>query len=251
MHDLDSTLAEDFDWALFPQDEHLVSPVRRWFRRLEVGLVVVLTWVVCQPLAVVLACLAFSFQDFRKAGVSSRMTPDPSASRICWLFGCAWGMWKVGATGFASMFAVIAQVGANPDDRRIPPAFVAAIVLWLAGFGASAALTAAGLAKAFRSEMRVWIGQGINQARTLLMCMLIAGFALLVMMPTFVFLPGMLPRPADKPGSGLLFMTGFLGCLFGAPITILVILDFLARRIVAAHPGKFGPKVASVGKGPS
>jgi len=251
MHHLDSTLAEDFDWALFPQDEHHVSPARRWFRRLEFGFVIVLTWVVCQPLAVVLACLAISFRDFRTAGVSSRMTPDPAASRICWLFGCAWGMWKLGAIGFASMFAVIAQVGANQEDRSIPPAFVAAILLWLAGFGASAALTAAGLVKAFRSEMRVWIGEGINQARTLLMSMLIAGFALLVMMPTFVFLPGMLPRPADQSGSGLLFMTGFLGCLFGAPVTILVILDLLSRRIVAAHPGKFGPKVSSVGKGSS
>lgn len=251
MHDLDSTLAEDFDWALFPQDEHHVSPVRRWFRRLEFGFVVVLTWFISQPLAVVLACLAISFRDFRTARVSSRMTPDPAASRICWLFACAWGMWKLGAMAFGLMFVVIAQAYANHEDQHVPAAFVTAILLWLAGFGASAALTAAGLVKAFRSEMRVWIGEGINQARTLLMSMLIAGFALLVMMPTFVFLPGILPRPAAQSEPGLLFTTGFLGCLFGAPVAILVILDLLARRIVAAHPGKFGPKVPSVGKGPS
>ena len=82
MHHSDSTLAEDFDWALFPEPTP-VSPLKRWLYRLEVASFVVLTWFVYQPLAVVLACLAISFQEFRKAHVASRAIPDRAAAWIC------------------------------------------------------------------------------------------------------------------------------------------------------------------------
>jgi hypothetical protein len=80
------------------------------------------------------------------------------------------------------------------------------------------------------------------------MGMLIAGFTLLVMMPAFILLPGMLPRPAEQPSSGLLVAALSLGCLLGVPAAILVVLDRLSKRVVASHPGKFGPKVPSVNK---
>jgi hypothetical protein len=36
--------------------------------------------------------------------------------------------------------------------------------------------------------------------------------------------------------------------LFAGPVAILMILDRIDRRVVAESPGKFGPKVPSVGK---
>ena len=50
----------------------------------------------------------------------------------------------------------------------------------MGGFTVSATLTALGLLAASRSGMRVWIGEGVNRARTLLMGMLVAGFTFIV-----------------------------------------------------------------------
>ena len=62
-------------------------------------------------------------------------------------------------------------------------------------------MTAAGLVKAFRSGMRVWIGEGVNQARTLMLGMLMVGFVLLVLMPICFWLVGLAPRAGDGQGS--------------------------------------------------
>ena len=102
--------------------------------------------------------------------------------------------------------------------------------------------------KAFRSGMRVWIGEGINQARTLLLGMLMVGFILLVLMPICFWLVGLAPRAGDGQDSVLPMMLGLFGCMFGGPVIILVVLDWFSRRVVADRPGKFGPKVPTVGK---
>jgi hypothetical protein len=36
--------------------------------------------------------------------------------------------------------------------------------------------------------------------------------------------------------------------MFVGPLMILVVLDSISRRVVADRPGKFGPKVPTVGK---
>jgi hypothetical protein len=44
------------------------------------------------------------------------------------------------------------------------------------------------------------------------------------------------------------FFVGFICCMFVGPVGILLVLDWVSRHIVADQPGKFGPKVPTVGK---
>jgi hypothetical protein len=141
--------------------------------------------------------------------------------------------------------AIYAAAGEGTDAL---PALFAAELLWFGGFAASASLTAAGLVKAFRSGMRVWIGEGMNQARTLLLGMLVEGFVFLVLLPICLGLVSLAPRAGDSQSSVLPIMLGFYGCMIGGSVLILVVLDWLSRRVVADRPGKFGPKVPTVGK---
>ncbi len=121
----------------------------------------------------------------------------------------------------------------------------------MGGFAASAALTALGLLAAFRSGMRVWIGEGVNQARTLLLAMLLVGFTTVVLGPMCLFLIRRFPRARDVDAdgsSGLLALFVFLFVMFIGPVVILRVLDWFGRRVIADRPGKFGPKVPTVGK---
>jgi hypothetical protein len=43
-------------------------------------------------------------------------------------------------------------------------------------------------------------------------------------------------------------LRAFLGCLFAGPVVILLALDRVSRHVIANRPGKFGPKVPTVGK---
>jgi hypothetical protein len=95
--------------------------------------------------------------------------------------------------------------------------------------------------------MRVWIGQGVNRARTLLLGMLIVAFTVVVLGPMCVWLSTRFPRASDSPVT-LTFLVMLYGCLFGGPVGILLILDRVGRRVIADRPGKFGPKVPAVGK---
>ena len=110
------------------------------------------------------------------------------------------------------------------------------------------AFTALGLWAAYRSGMRVWIGEGVNRARTLLLGMLIVGFVLLALGPMCLWLCGRFPRASKSRAIDLPPLLGLYSCLFGGPVVILVILDRVSRRVVADRPGKFGPKVPTVGK---
>jgi hypothetical protein len=45
-----------------------------------------------------------------------------------------------------------------------------------------------------------------------------------------------------------LVLLGIWGCTFGGAVVILIVLDWISRRVVADRPGKFGAKVTTVGK---
>jgi hypothetical protein len=250
MNETDDRLAGDLVWELFaasgPTSPRASDRVRRFQVVIVVAGLIGLAWFLSPPAAVVTACLAVSAADFRRGRRLSRSIPDKAGGTVCARFTYAWGSWKVGLGGFALMFGSVALYA--PPRGEIPPAFITSALLCLGGFTLSAALTASGLLAAFRSGMRVWIGEGVNQARTLLMGMLVVGFTFVVLGPVFVWLAGRFPRMSESRGDLLQILLAFFGCMFAGPVGILLVLDRISQRVIADRPAKFGPKVPTVGK---
>jgi hypothetical protein len=250
MEEVDDRLAGDPVWELFPRPAP--SPAqsfltaRDWQRRLEVACLIAAGWLLFPPLAVLTACLAVSIRDFRAGRQLARSIPDKAGGTICARFTYAWGAWKIGLAAFLLTLLLAAAFAGSTQRGELFMGLLTSEVLWLGGFTASAGLTAAGLVKAYRTGMRVWIGEGLNQARTLLLGMLVVGFCFVVLGPMCLWLAGKFPRPGDDPG--LPFILGFFVSMFAGSVAILLVLDWLSRRVVADRPGKFGPKVPTVGK---
>jgi len=252
MNDADERLVGDPIWELFPGPSPVPRQDTGFTRRYRYVLAAVgvaaLAWVVSPAVSVVTACLAIAAPDFQMGRRLGQSIPDKAGGRICALFTWAWGAWKLALTAFALMF-LITTIHFNAGKRSdVPMAFIAAMVLWLAGATVSSVLTAAGLVKAYRSGMRVWVGEGINRARTLLMGMLVAAFAYFVLVPTCLWLATVFPKQGEPRRDTLTPLLGFFGLLFAGPIAIVVVLDWFSHHIVADEPSKFGPKVSAVGK---
>jgi hypothetical protein len=250
MDETDDRLAGDPIWELFPDRVGTApreSRLARGGRWLAGACVVAVAWLLSPPLAVLTACLAVSAGDFRNGRQLARSIPDKAGGRICARFTYAWGAWKFGLTAFAFMLAT-AILGRKQSD--VPPGFVASLLLFMAGFVLSASFTAAGLARAYRYRMRVWVGEGVNRARLLLLGMLTAGFTVAVLGPLGVWLAASAPH-ASNSGDVLRVsvMVGVMfGLMLGGGFVTLLILDWVSRYVVADRPGKFGPKVSAVGK---
>lgn len=246
MHEADDRLAGDLVWELFPAPP--TQPRRNHvLYSIEVAFLVVLTWFISQPLSVLIACLAISLKDFREGWRLARAIPDKAGGRICSLFTYSWGSWKLGIAGFA-VFVLSTMNDFQMNDKTVSPRSMTTVVLMIIGFSTSAFLAAVGLVEALRSGMRVWIGKGVNQAKTLLYCMLIVVFAYFWILPFGFWFPPAQPGTFKKPTGFPFALIGFLVCLFGSPAVILLALEWACRRVVADQPGKFGSKVPAVGK---
>src|SRR5262249_37441691 len=152
------------------------------------------------PLAVVTACLSVAARDFRRGRQLARSIPSKAGGTICARFAYAWGAWKLGVAGFVLMlvFVVGGLLASTTKGRDPPSGFMAAMLCWMGGFTLSAALTALGLLAVHRSGMRVWIGEGVNRAGTLLLGMLMVGFVLLVVVPVCVWITSRFPPGSDN-----------------------------------------------------
>jgi hypothetical protein len=245
MPEADDRLAGDPVWELFPalEDDSRLRHSRTSLLLLALALSY---WI--PTASVILACVAASFREFWEGRRLSRSIPGKAGGRICSLFTYAWGAWKLGVTAFLLMFVVIGVYAASKEKPEVPAGAFATMLLWFIGFTASAALTATGLLMAFRSGMRVWIGEGVNEARLLLGAMLIVAFAFLVLGPLCVSLIGAAPSARDGESNVHRTLIAFGCVLVGGPIPILITLDRISRHVVADTPGKFGPKVPTVGK---
>ena len=248
MNDPDDRLAGDPVWELFPYRS--AGPARgsrrvRYGRWLAVACLVAASWLLSPSLAVVTACLAIAAVEFRNGRQLARSIPEKAGGMVCARFTYAWGAWKLGLTALAFMFAT-AILGRKQSE--IPPAFLASLLLCMGGYLLSATLTAAGLVRAYRSGMRVWVGEGVNQARTLLLAMLIVGFAVAVLGPICVWLAVGVPHASESGDHLAVALGAMFGLMFVGPFVMLLILDSVCQRVVADRPGKFGPKVPTVGK---
>jgi hypothetical protein len=252
MNETDDRLAGDPVWEHFAQLSPAatlgVSRARRFGRWLLAAGLIVLGWCVFPPLAIVTACGAIAARDFRTCRQRARSHPKEAGRRICARFRYAWGALKVAATAFAMTFLTI---GVTAHVRRVRDDFstlVAWFALTLGGLIVSAGFTALGIAGAYRSGMRVWIGEGVNQARTLFISMLLVVFTFTVIGPICSWLVGRFPRASQSPEFDYPGVVAFCVCWFLGPFGILLIVDWISRHVVAEGPSKFGPKVPTVGK---
>lgn len=245
MLEADDRLAGDPVWELFPaQDDD--SRLRRSRMSLLLLTLALLYWI--PTASIVLACVAASVREFWEGRRLARSIPNKAGGRICSFFTYAWGAWKFGVTAFLLMFVAVGVLAASKEMPEVPVEAFATILLCFIGFTASAALTAIGLLMALRSGMRVWIGEGVNEARLLLGAMLIVAFAFLVLGPLCVSLIGEVPSGEDNKSNVRRILISFGGVLVGGPLPIVIALDWISRHVVADAPGKFGPKVPAVGK---
>jgi hypothetical protein len=251
MNEVDDRLAGDSVWELFPYraaESARASRRARYGRWLAVACTVAAIWLVSPALAVLVACLAMAAGDFRFGWQIARSIPDKAGGEVCARFTYAWGAWKLAMTAFAFLFATAPMVEKN--SPQMPKAIVVSMLLSMGGWLFSAILTASGLVRAYRSGMRVWVGEGVNQARTLLLGMLMVGFTIAVLGPMGALLTVNAPRARDSDDVIRVIFT--VGVMFGVmligSVVILVILDRFSHHVVADRPGKFGPKVPTVGK---
>ncbi len=252
MDEIDDRLAGDPVWELFaqptgaPSDGVLRSRPYEWW--LLAGSLIALGAIKFPPLAVMTICVLFAARDFRTGRLLARSIPSKAGGTICSRFAYAWGAFKFGAAGFATMFVSAAVFGPMKQDFHLVSALVSSLLLGMGGFAVSAALTGLGLLAAYRSGMRVWIGEGVNRARTLFLGMLLVMFTFAVLGPICIWLVGRFPRAQDSQVGDLPAMIFVFAFMFGAPMVILLVLDWIHRRVIADRPGKFGPKVPTVGK---
>jgi hypothetical protein len=246
----DDRLEGDPVWELFAQPAS--SSTSRRLEAYSYGLWVIaggllfVAWFFDSVLAMVAACLAVGAPDFLKGRSLGRSIPDKAGATICARFTYAWGAWKFAGLAMLMIFVWAALIDPKKHGGEVPAIFPVTIILWAGGFTGSAALTASGLFSAYRAGMRVWVGEGVNRARFLLLGMLMVAFALTVLGPLCIWL-AVLPRE-NSPIDVAAILLPVFSCIFVGPVIILVVLDFLSRRVVADRPGKFGPKVPAVGK---
>jgi hypothetical protein len=246
----DDRLAGDPVWELFPKSgpgpseatagRRLDSP---WAWGACAAVLVVLGLVVFPPLAVATAALAVAWKDFVRGRRIARFSPDRAVGMVSSRFTYGWGLWKLGMAAVVLMFVAVAFVA---KEKTPPSGFVAAALLVMLGFTGSAVATASGLYAAFKNGLRVWVGEGVNQARTLLKSMLLVAFVVGILMPSLLMIPA--PGPRGAGGEVPYFLFWIFGMMFGAPVVLLVVLDWMTRRVVADRPGKFDTKVPTVGK---
>jgi hypothetical protein len=252
MNELDDRLVGDPVWELFPHPAARLaddaSRTRRYERWLMIAGLIVLGWLLCPPLAVVTACLAVAARDFRTGRQLARSIPSKAGGTICARFAYAWGAWKFGAVAFGLTLGTLFILMREKEGHEVRWECVTAMLLVAVGFILSAAWTALGVLEAYRSGMRVWVGEGVNRVRTLLLGMLGVTFFLAVLLPLLIWLsepppPDSRGRPDELAGVPTVFCTTFVG-----ELVILILCVRMGQRVIADHPGKFGPKVPTVGK---
>ena len=209
MNELDDRLVGDPVWELFPA--RAAGPAResrglRAARWLTWACAVAAIWVLSPPVAIVMAGLVISAGDFRNARQLIRSIPDKAGGAICALFGCAWGVWKFAMTALVLLIAV-GIPGMNQPE--MPSAFFISLLIALCGHVLSAVLTATGVMGAYWADMRIWVGEGVNRARLLLLAMLLVAFTFAVIGPGCVLLTtspapgGVAPVTAPSRSGGL------------------------------------------------
>ena len=221
MNEIDDRLAGDPVWELFPDHASGAagrSGLARFGRWLGVACLVAACWMLAPPLAILSTCLSIAVGDFRKSAAGSPgRFPISAGGTVYALFTYGWAAWKLGLTSLPFVFAM-AFLGAKRSE--MPSEFLASLLLFVGGYSLSAAFTAAGLFRAYRSGMRVWVGKGVNQARTLLLGMLIVGFTVAVLGPLCVWLAAGVPHASHGDDSLSMALAAMFALMFVGPVVM-------------------------------
>jgi hypothetical protein len=248
MDEVDDRLAGDPIWELFPSAKDVSLTASQFLLRLcKLVACCAALWLVYPPLAVVIACVAVAVRDFQIGRRLSRSIPVKSGGTICSRFRYAWGAWKACWMAWALMMATLFILGGGVKNGDVPPGFVPAILVWITAFTLSATWTAYGLAATYRSGMKIWIGEGLNHARQLLLGLALGGFTLVMWVPIGIWIVGKVIWAPEGAGYETIIVIVMIVWLLGS-LAMLPVVDRLSPSVVASHPGKFGPKVPAVGK---
>ncbi len=194
-------------------------------------------------LAVAFGCIKFGWGDFRRARRLKRDDLSRVRGRVCARFSTAWGLIKVSLVATVLMFAIAnvqmrqAGQGGKPaagPGKEPPATFVAAGILAMTGLGLSALVATPAVVSSLRHGLKVWVGSRLNRAKLVLASAILTWVTALGLALLLVALAS--SQKADL--NPVQFLCAFVVVMFGIPISILVLLGALERRIVAKTPGE-------------
>ena len=192
-------------------------------------------------LAVAFGCIKFGWHDFLRALQLKRDDPSRVRGKVCARFSTAWGLTKISLVATVLMFAITnvemrveAQEGkpmAGPN-KQPPGTFMTAVFVVFVGMGASACVSGFAVVSALRHGLKVWVGSRVNRAKLVLAGAILTWVTAITLVVTLVAL-ATLPKAGLTPVQ--LHLMSFT-LLLGIPVSILVLLEALQRRIVAQTP---------------
>ncbi len=263
----------DFQWTQDSWDRETEVRERRvsarnsklaWFG--VIALAVLAFEVTADPgLTVALGCLKFGWDEFRLARWLKRADPDRRRGRVCAWFYLAWGLWRISLVAIATAFILALvmlllekQLGRVPGAAGPPPGFAGALMLSLCGFFFCSAVSSIAVVLALRNSIKIWVGPEVrwakerncwppqdaaegrytsNRTKVILLSGLITivvvGFFVVFLPLSFFLFPA---RGAQNKNSDQIILMFTLIFLTGVPMAILMLLEKLGNRMIAASP---------------
>jgi hypothetical protein len=244
------------------------KPQRRWQNPLTWSVLlaagILVYELTAQPgLGAAVLCIKFGWNDLLTAFWLRRIDGRRARAGTCFWLYVASALWKIAITGTALMFAVPIFSGIlNPappgpggvrpkGGNHLPPEFLVAVLTTFFGFSLSGLTTVVAIWRAWRQGIRLWLHASVQRARRsnvwpalvaqygaqnkvgrLVLTALLGAYAVLL-------LTGIILLVAFKPVKGHeILLISFFVLLFlgGGPFTILILRDFLHRKVYASSP---------------
>lgn len=225
--------------------EHTPPRTQRaaWF--LVIGLGILVFELTANPaLTILVGCLKFGWDEFRAARQTRLHDPNPVRGRALSRFQIAHAFWKISLLATALMFVVATigsalQVRQGPQRPNGPPIeFITSILIAFVGFLLSGLASFVAVVSALRGQVKIWVGRRENRVKPILLSVILIGITpilLLLFLPIF----GLVLK-LNVPGGVMSFV---LVLMFGYPVAVLILLDWLERRIAARTPAECWPEL--------
>ena len=251
MNETDDRLVGDPVWELFaypaPGPAQPASRIRRYGPWLIVAGLIALGWFLFPPLAVVTAGLSVAARDFRRGRQLARSIPSKAGGTICAVQLCLGGL---EARNGRLRVDVGLRIPLRARDETARNA-LGGPGLDVSGHGG---FHFVGGVDSFGPGSGLPIGnarldrRGGESGQDAPDGHVDRGICLRGSRSDEPLALRRFPRAIDAQPAALPDFLAFCSCLFVGPLLIVLVLDRISRRIIADRPGKFGPKVPTVGK---